>query len=211
MLGDKIHIRPEYYRTANELMAHFLPTLAANRRHVIAIGGESGSGKSVLAHCLSDRLQANGIGVVLWQLDDYFRLPPADNHAARVESLANVGLQEVDMVLLQQHLDAFKNGATQVLKPISSYIHNRIAQEISLIDDAQILIVEGTYALCLDGIDTSVFINRCYKDTIAQRQARGRDEIDAFSEEILQIEHEIVKKSGLNADFIVEKDYSLHS
>ena len=211
MLGDKIHIRPEYYRTANELMAHFLPTIGTHQRHVIVIGGESGSGKSVLAYCLSDRLQANGIGVVLWQLDDYFRLPPADNHAARVESLTNVGLREVDMVLLQQHLDAFKNGATQVLKPISSYIHNRIAHEISLIDDAQILIIEGTYALYLQNTDTSVFINRCYKDTILQRQARGRDEIDAFSEQILQIEHEIVKKSGVNASFVVEKDYSLHS
>ena len=209
MLGDKIHIRPEYYHTANELITHLLPVFEAGQRHVVTIGGESGSGKSVLARCLSDRLQDSGVSVILWQLDDYFRLPPADNHAARVANIGNVGIQEVNMPLLQQHLDAFKNGATEVLKPISSYIHNRIAHEISLLDDAQVLIIEGTYALFLENADTTIFINRNYRDTAAQRLARGRDPIDAFSDEILAIEHKIVAKSSEKARFVVKKDYSL--
>lgn len=212
MLGDKIHIRPEYYSTADALTVHLRPILEnIVSRHVIAIGGESGSGKSVLASCLAERLQASGIDVILLQLDDYFHLPPADNHAARLADLAHVGVAEVNMSLLQTHLDAFKAGATELQKPISSYMHNRIETETYLLDDAKVLIIEGTYSLLLENTDTKIFISRNYKDTLAQRIARARDVVDDFTNKILEIEHKIVTESGKNAHFIVEKDYSLRS
>jgi uridine kinase len=210
MLGDKIHIRPEYYTTADDVILRLLPTLhAMPTRHVIAIGGESGSGKSVLASCLAERLQVSGIDVIVLQLDDYFYLPPADNHAARLADLAHVGIAEVNMLLLQAHLNAFKQGATELQKPISSYIHNRIEIETYWLDDAKVLLIEGTYALLLENTDTKIFINRNYKDTLEQRIARARDVVDDFTNEILEIEHQIVVQSGKNADFVIEKDYSL--
>ena len=58
-------------------------------------------------------------------------------------------------------------------------------------------------------MDTTVFMQRNYKDTLAQRISRGRDIIDDFSDTILEIEHRLVQPSGANAHFIVQKDYSV--
>ena len=56
----------------------------------------------------------SGIDVILLQLDDYFYLPPADNHAARLANLAHVGVREVNMPLLQQHLNAFTDKISEI-------------------------------------------------------------------------------------------------
>jgi uridine kinase len=211
MLGDKIHILPEYYAPAEEILKTLLPQLQGDgARHVIVIGGESGSGKSVLSSCLAEGLRQKGLAVALFQLDDYFHLPPADNHAARLADRSKVGLQEVNMLLLQDHLDAFKHHKNRISKPVSSHFHNTIAQEIYDFEEVEILILEGTYALYLQNADTKIFIARTYLDTLTQRIARGRDVIDDFTNKILEIEHKIVLKSSENADFVVNKDYSVN-
>ena len=210
MNGDKIHIRPEYYATANELISYLAPQMLHHSgKRVIAIGGESGCGKSVLGQCLMQSLQGKGIKAIVIQLDDYFYLPPADNHEARLRNLKNVGIHEVNMALLQQHITDFKNGYESIEKPISSHTDNKITIKTLPFDHANILIVEGTYALFLDQIDVKIFMSRTYKETLAQRLSRARDVIDDFSNAVLEIEHRIVTKSEVMADFIVRKDYTV--
>ena len=201
---------PEYYATAHELVQYLAPLssdLSVNR--VIAIGGESGCGKSVLGQCLKDSLLSCGVHAIVIQLDDYFHLPPADNHAARLRNLKNVGMHEVNMALLQQHIDDFKKGEKSIEKPISSHTNNEISVKTLRFGQATTLIVEGTYALFLDRLDTKIYMARTYKETLAQRISRGRDVIDEFSNAVLEIEHQIVAKSEAVADFIVRKDYSV--
>ena len=63
-------------------------------RVVIAIAGESGSGKSVTATTLAGELDATGIVTIVLHQDDYFLLPPRTNHEHRVHDLRNVGPHE---------------------------------------------------------------------------------------------------------------------
>lgn len=215
MLGDIIQIRPEYSQTADHLLQGIFQSNSfvdgqlafPQNRLSIVIGGESGSGKSVTAVCLAQQLAAQNLPALILHLDDYFHLPPATNHQKRLEDLAWVGAQEVNLALLQSHIDAFHRGETHILKPLVSYHENEIRTEYAHFQP--VLIVEGTYTFLLEHAHYYIFMERDYRDTIEQRKARGRDILDDFSEKVLAKEHEIVSPLCRFADAIVRKDYSV--
>jgi uridine kinase len=215
MVGDKIHIRPEYYATAQHIITPLLVKLSELNgglmRKVVLIGGESGSGKSVLAVTLSEILEQNGYPNTILHLDDYFKLPPATNHQNRLRSLENVGVQEVDLALLQSHLMSFKNGELSIEKPVSDYQNDHIFYQNHRFNDAKILIIEGTYALFLQNANFRIFIERTYLDTLPSRIARGRDVIDEFGERVLEIEHSAVQASVEAIDVRVTKLFGVVS
>lgn len=211
MIGDVIHIRPEYFEISNQLepLLFQKTEISGNDRNVVLIGGESGSGKSVTALCLSQTLENKGQKSVVLHLDDYFKLPPKTNHEARLQSLTNVGAHEVNMELLQAHVDAFLNGDAHLQKPLVDYHANSIGSETISLEDASFLIIEGTYALLLENACFHVFMARNYHDTHAQRMARGREAADDFVESVLEIEHQIVSAMRAKADVVIEKDYTV--
>ncbi len=49
-------------------------------------------------------------------MDDYFKLPPRSNHENRLKSLDNVGLQEVNLNLIQENIKDFKKGKITIEK-----------------------------------------------------------------------------------------------
>jgi len=72
-----------------------------------------------------------------------------------------------------------------------------------------VFILEGTYLALLEDIDTKVFMTRDYKDTWEARVERSRDPITPFIEEVLEIEHQIIKPHQELADITVDKDYNI--
>lgn len=210
MIGDVITIKPEYYRTTDVLFEDIKARLHDNnkQKYVILIAGESGSGKSVTAICLQKALQSLG-KVAILHLDDYFKLPPATNHAAREQDITWVGANEVQLTLLQRHVDAFLTHKTYVVKPLVNYTANQIEKERMYFKAVNFLIVEGTYSFWLENADYHVFMERNYKDTYQQRMERGRDIQTDFVEQVLQIEHELISPTKHKANAIVKKDYSV--
>ena len=57
---------------------------------MIAITGESGSGKSEMAQVLMEGLVARGNKVLVLGQDDYFKLPPHSNHQHRNKDISRV-------------------------------------------------------------------------------------------------------------------------
>jgi uridine kinase len=210
MLGDKITIRVDYYKTSGQIAA-FLSSLSLWQmtKLVIAIAGESGSGKSVTALCLKKSLEDSGRKVVVLHLDDYFILPPLTNHQARLENITAVGPQEVHLDLLQQHVDDFRKQEKYIERPIVDYRQNRFDNHPLILDKFDCLIVEGTYSFFLKNIDFRVFLDRTYIETKQQRDARGRDSQDPFVEKVLAIEHEIIRPAIALADMVLDKNYKL--
>lgn len=209
MLGDKIRIQPEFLHTAQSLLGQITATgrCSPNKRQVIFISGESGSGKSVTAVGLSQVMESEGYRPVILHLDDYFRLPPRTNHNKRVEDISWVGPAEVRLDLLQQHVDAFRNGEGLIRKPLVDYPANAIHEEVLALDMYDTLILEGTYAFELTGADVYVFMDRDYKLTFEDRLKRGRDIQDAFVEQVLEIEHHIIRRYRDKANLIIQTDY----
>lgn len=210
MLGDIIHIKEEYYATATHIVAHLSQHPFFHREKiVVAIAGESGSGKSVTAVCLQELLNQNGKHTIILHLDDYFVLPPATNHAERIENIDHVGPTEVRMALLQLHIDGFLAGVETITKPVVNYKLNQILAETIITKPYDVLIVEGTYSLLLDHIQMGIFMDRTYIETKAQRDARGRDVQDPFVEEVLAIEHDIIRPTRSKAQLVVDKNYKV--
>ncbi|MDQ1161789.1 uridine kinase [Chryseobacterium sp. SORGH_AS 447] len=211
MIGDIIELEERHLAPAREIIAKLKESFSFGSKPKIAIGiaGESGSGKSVTAFALQKVLEEEQVKSVIIQMDDYFKLPPRTNHENRLKSLENVGIHEVDLEKLAQNMSAFKNEAAEIEKPLVSYNENTIGTEKFDASEYDVVIVEGTYILELNGFDFKIFIDRNYKDTYENRMKRNRDEQSDFVEKVLEIEHQIIRNFKNNADLILGKNYEL--
>jgi uridine kinase len=178
-------------------------------RFVIAIAGESGSGKSVTATGLSHELASAGIPTAVLHQDDYFVLPPRTNHEHRVLDLGNVGPHEVNLALLQSHVDAFRAGHDRVEGPVVDYPANRFVTKHHDFSRVAALVVEGTYVFGLRDVDLRIFLEATHDDTRERRRVRNRD-IDApIIDRVLAIEHELIAPQAAQADILIDRDFAI--
>jgi uridine kinase len=178
------------------------------RRLVIGVAGESGSGKSTAAAQLADMLNARGIPTAFINQDNYFIRPPRTNHEFRLQDLANVGPHEVQLALIAEHVEAFRAGGT-VTAPAVNYPANRFDTEARDFAGLQVLIVEGTYVLMLDGLDVGVFLEATHRDTHERRMARNRDIWEPIIDTILDIEHRLIAPQADRAHWLIDREFHL--
>ena len=209
MIGDKLILRPYHYQPARDIYAMISSEVKkdAPNPYFLSISGESGCGKSTLGIALKEVLAENGLNSFILHMDDYFHLPPTSNHLQRMEDINHVGPQEVDLDLLQKHVNEIKAGAQEIIKPLIHYKENDKRKEIFNPKNQQVIIIEGTYVSLLKNLDCKVFMLRNYHDTKDDRINRARDPITPFIEDVLEIEHSIIKKHKELADILVDKDY----
>jgi uridine kinase len=194
---------------ARELLPHLVARLDPAKRTVIGIAGESGSGKSQTATRLVRVLDESGRPAVLLNLDNYFLRPPRTNHEHRLLSLANVGPHEVDLARLAGDISAFRDGAAGVRAPLVDYPGNCFVEQVISFAGAQVLIVEGTWALHLDDLDIRIFLDATHEETLERRRERNRD-IDApIMRDILAIEHALVAPRRANADIVIDRHFAI--
>lgn len=211
MIGDKNNLRQDYLEIAQKIWATLKEKISLSQEKiVIGIAGESGSGKTVTAFALQHILENFGYNSAVLQQDDYFKLPPKTNHNARVQNIQLVGREEVDLELIQNHINSFKNEIESLEKPLVDYNNNLILSEKLDLKNIKFLIVEGTYILSLENYDFNIFIDRNFKDTKNDRIARKRDEQSDFVEEVLEIEHQIIKNYKNKANIIIDNNYKIH-
>ena len=210
MRGDKILVQENHRKAASDLAQILSPLLRTiDGRYAISIGGESGSGKSELAVALAESLGEDGIGTTIIQQDDYFVYPPKTNDTRRRQDISRVGLAEVRLGLLDDHVRSILNGATTIEKPLVQYQDNRIMQETLRLDGVGVVIVEGTYTTLLKNVNSHIFIDRTYKQTRSARLKRNREAPDRFQERVLESEHEIISTHRYCADIIVTSSFAV--
>lgn len=210
MRGDVIIVEEHHRKVAAQIAEKIAPEIEAKRgRFTITVAGESGSGKSETAKALAEALGERGIACGIYQQDDYFKLPPKSNDAARREDIGWVGLQEVYLDTLDEHLKAALDGAAEVVKPLVDYEEDRIVDETMSLVGLKVVIAEGTYTTLLENVDRKIFISRNRLETRAAREKRGREAMDAFVEDVLKIEHEIISQHRERADIVITRDYDV--
>ena len=211
MNGEQLKISDSFYTLSNMLIGNIelkFPDFSTSRL-VMGIGGESGSGKTVTATCLRDTLKSHHINAQVLHMDGYFHLPPADNHQQRLTGMEHVGPHEVNLALLDEHITAFRGQGT-VNVPLTDFHNNQFLYETVDFSSVSVLIVEGTYVLNLAELDYRVFIGRTYHQTFMDRMARGREGFDPFVEQVLEIEHSIIRKYADIADIIVNENFTIN-
>jgi len=210
MKGDVIIVEEHHRRAAAKIAASLADRIRATvRTYTISVAGESGSGKSETGQALKEELEKLGFTSAVLQQDDYFVLPPKSNDAKRREDITWVGAQEVRVALLDEHLGAARAGAASITKPLVIYDEDRITEEEMSLEGIEVLIAEGTYTTLLENVDTRIFINRNRLETLESRKKRGREEIEPFLEQVLEIEHDIISKHRTRADVVISRDYEV--
>ena len=212
MLGDKIVVKEHHTRAAAGVYSRIADRVSeAGKTVAITVAGESGSGKSEIASEIARLFEENkGMRSVIFAQDDYFRLPPYSNTSARRENIENVGMQEVRLDLLDEHLAIAKEKSEISLKkPLVDYDNDKILEEVLPVEDADIVFAEGTYTTSLKNADIRVFIDRTYQHTLEHRKERARDMLDEFTERVLEIEHGIISLQKKEADVIIGNDYNI--
>ena len=196
-------------RAVSQLVDHLAADhLLDGQRLVIGVAGESGSGKSTAAAQLADVLNARGIPSAFINQDNYFIRPPRTNHEFRLQDLANVGPQEVQLALISEHIEAFRAGG-HVTAPAVNYPENRFDTVTRDFAGLQVLIVEGTYVLMLAGLDVGVFLEATHRDTHERRMARNRDIWEPIIDTILDIEHRLIAPQAERAHWLIDRDFRL--
>jgi len=194
VIGDKISYYPEYKKITAFVIDKLKTLKKSNSKLCISVGGESGCGKTSLAYALlKDIESAVGLKGFLFHLDDYFKLPPTDNYNARRDDINLVGMNEIDLELLNNQLIQFKEKDIILVKPLVDYPQNKILNEHISCKEFDFCIVEGTYVSDLNAPDYKIFIESTYLDTRKSRIMRGRDLINDFNKKVLEIEHQIIK------------------
>lgn len=93
-------------------------------RVVVAIGGESGAGKTEIAEYLRYLVRRQKMWGVTTSGDAFFKLPPAENHKSRLEAYAHgrleqyLGPEEVNLAVLDSILGhACNKNVTEISIP----------------------------------------------------------------------------------------------
>jgi uridine kinase len=207
MIGDKLVITDYHRQGAAKVMDVLRTRLAATPGATLAVSvaGESGSGKSEIAHCLAEFVEQDGGRTFIFGQDDYFKLPPRSNHEKRIEDISWVGPGEVKLDLLDEHI-AFlkKNAGIPLTKPLVYFEENEIREEVVEPGRLDVIIAEGTYTSLLKNVDLRAFIDRDYRQTKKARLKRARDPDVQFLEQVLEIEHQEISRHKARADVVIE-------
>ena len=210
MIGDKLIIKDKHRRAAEQIVERILPALrSCPRAYIITIAGESGSGKSEAGQAIADALIRRGFKTLVFQQDDYFVHPPKTNDRTRRKDISWVGMQEVRLDLLDKHLAQARSGAQRIVKPLVVYEEDRIIEETVSLEGIAAVVAEGTYTTELENVDTRVFIDLTYLETLQSRLERAREAQDEFLETVLEIEHRIISAHRNRADYIIDKQYEV--
>jgi uridine kinase len=211
MKGDILIIKPHHTAAARAVYALIRDDVKrAPGRFVVAVGGESGAGKSETAAELARLAGEDGAPALVLQQDDYFVLPAKTNARKRREDFAWVGPGEVRLPLLDEHLGLARDPAvTRLEKPHSLFDEDELTAEVASLAGVKLVIAEGTYTTSLKNVDRRVFIDRDFRATGGARAERGREGQDDFLERVLGREHEFIAPLKTRADVVINADFSV--
>ena len=214
MTGDeRLDLEPAHLILARSLLDKLERQFGLGRegRTVVAIAGESGSGKSISATALAAVLAARGRSAVVLHQDDYFIRPPRANHAHRISDLSGVGPHEVRLELLASHIAGFRAGRDVPDAPRADHHTDSFVTRRLDLATASVLIVEGTYVLTLEDSDVRIFLEATHEETAERRRRRNRDVDAPISDRILDIEHALIALQARRADILVDRHFGIRA
>ena len=212
MLGDVLLINDMHKEAAQVIFDH-IKAGCKNKderyRCIVGISGESGSGKSELAHALGKLLKDNNIRVKVIHTDNYYKIQPLLREEwRRNKGFDMIGLDEYDWIKIRKTLRDFKE-EQECMIPCIDLIPEQVDKLITDFSKVDLLIVEGLYAIKAPDIDLRVFIDLTYHETKINQIIRMKEALSEFRLGILEKEHQTVISMKHKADLIVDKSYQV--
>lgn len=201
-------IQEQYVHLAEKIMALLPP--ATDHVLVISIAGESGCGKTTLSDALRRVLESVGRRTILLHQDDYFKLPPRQNHLARERDLDHVGYSEVRLKELDEDIRSLTQQNTGTLNlPRMNWLKDEEETFPVTIGNISAVLVEGTYTSLLTEPHFRIFFDSDYQQTRENRRNRARDAESDFIERVLAKESSLIKIHRNLADLVIDRNLNL--
>jgi len=208
MLGDVLLIEEKHHIAGEEIIKEILKQ--KKDRMMVAISGESGTGKTELAHVIAKGLRKHGIFAKPIHIDNFYRILPLERTQWRQDNGIDevVGYGEYDWDAIYKTISDFKNKAVNTM-PCVDLVTEQVDQLTTDFVDVDMLIIDGLYAVKTEGVDLNVFIDITYHDTGKAQKLRGKEPQNEYRMKVLLKEHDMVKNLKSKANILVSKDYKV--
>jgi len=212
MLGDILLINDMHKEAAQSICEKVMADRDSKEeryRYVVGISGESGSGKSELAHALGNCLKYHNIRVKVIHTDNYYKIQPLLREEwRRNKGFEQIGINEYDWVKIRKTLRDFKE-EQECMIPCIDLIPEQVDKLITDFSKVDLLIVDGLYAIKAKDIDLRVYIDLTYHETKINQIIRMKEAMSDFRLGILEHEHQAVNSLKPMADLVVDKSYQV--
>lgn len=210
MLGDILLIQEKHKKAGEQIIEEILTR--KKDKLIVAISGESGSGKTELAHVIAKGMRKHGIFAKPMHIDNFYNTHPLKRRQWRSEQgIENVvGFNEYLWDDIDRVIEDFKNGRVSEM-PCVDLVTEQVDKLITDFSEVDMLIVDGLYAIKAENVDMRVFIDLTYLETKEKhtKDSRGKEVMDEVRWATLAQEHKMVRSLKPSADFIITKDFNL--
>lgn len=208
MLEDVLLISEKHRKAAEIITDEILKKRKA--KLIIAISGESGSGKSELTHVIAKNLRKNGIFAKPIHVDNFYNTLPLERSEWResngVENV--VGLSEYKWDEINQVIEDFKNNRKSQM-PCVDLVTEQVDCLTTDFNGIDMLIIDGLYAINIPDADMKIIIELTYHETKKAQTDRGKEPTNPLRWEVLEQEHLTVESIKNKATIRIDKDYNV--
>ncbi|MCF8381540.1 MAG: hypothetical protein K9H49_18345 [Bacteroidales bacterium] len=212
MLGDVLLIKDMHKTVAASIAEKVIESKEKKSKfykYIVAISGESGSGKSEVSHALAKEMKKQNIRVKVIHADNYYKVPPLlRSEWRREKGIKTVGINEYDWSLLQRNIKDFKEDKESMM-PCIDIIPEQVDKLITDFQKIDMLIIDGLYAINAKKVDMRIYIDLTYHETKLTQIVREKETMNQFRLDILEREHQNVLTLKPKANYIIDKHYQL--
>jgi uridine kinase len=207
MLHDVLLITEKHKKAARQIVKHV--NKMAGAKIVIAIGGESGSGKTELGHQVAYALKMQKTPAKIMSIDNYYKTSPQERNPWRkAHGIDRIGYKEYNWTAINRTLREFREDADVAVMPCVDLLTDQEDFITTSFKGIRYLVVEGLYAVQAEA-DLRVFIDLTYHNTKKAQRLRGKETLDDWRLKVLEQEHRVVRSLLPLADLIVTPEYSV--
>lgn len=210
MLGDVLLIADKHREAASAILEKALQI--RKPKMIIAISGESGSGKSELSHVLAKGLREAGVMTKVMHIDNYYRILPLERKAWRLSNGIEevVGYGEYDWDTIYRNISEFRENRKATM-PCVDLVTEQVDQLTTDFNGIDALVIDGLYSIKTEGTDLNVFIELTYHETKKAQVVRGKEPQNEYRARVLEQEHQMVQALRPRAHLLISKEYRVYS
>jgi uridine kinase len=207
MLHDVLLITEKHKKAAHQIVEH-INTMTGSKI-VIAIGGESGSGKTELGHQVAYLLKNQKTPAKIMSIDNYYKTSPKERNPWRkAHGIDQIGYSEYNWNAINKTLLEFREDAQVAVMPCVDLLTDQEDFLTTSFRGIRFLVIEGLYAIQAEA-DLRVFIDLTYHDTKKAQIVRGKENFDEWRLQVLEQEHRVVRSLYPLADLIVTPEFEV--
>jgi len=208
MLEDVLLIADKHRQAAAVIVDEILKN--KKDKYIVAISGESGSGKSELTHVVAKEMRKHSIFAKPIHIDNFYNTLPLKRTEWRIQNgIENVvGLSEYKWDEIDRVINDFKNGRRSSM-PCVDLVTEQVDKLTTDFQNVDMLIIDGLYAINTEGVDLRVYIELTYHETKKAQKDRGKEPQNEYRMRVLEREHQQVLSIKHKADLFVNMDYKV--